>query len=315
MTDDVQRKERSIDDRLVLAARGAKNRVDPWQPYHFLVEQEVSRLRRLETVATLFLTNRECPLRCTMCDLWKNTLDEVVPAGAIPRQIDYALERLPPARHIKLYNSGNFFDPQAIPPADYAPILDRLDNFETIIVENHPRFCGDRCYRFQQACGGRLEVALGLETVHPQTLMRLNKKMTLDEFDRAVDTLLEHRISVRAFILLQPPFLSPSRAVEWCLKSLHHAFQIGVDCCSVIPTRAGNGLMEQLAAEGAFEPPRIGQLEEVAETALAWNAGRRVCRSLGCRAICRLSRLPSRPCQPAAADERAAIRAAASRVP
>ena len=35
--------------------------------------------------------------------------------GDIPAQIAYALDQLPPARQIKLYNSGNFFDHQAIP--------------------------------------------------------------------------------------------------------------------------------------------------------------------------------------------------------
>ncbi len=41
--------------------------------------------------ATVFLTNRECPWRCLMCDLWRNTTIETVPAGAISGQIDYAL--------------------------------------------------------------------------------------------------------------------------------------------------------------------------------------------------------------------------------
>ena len=51
--------------------------------------------------AAVFLTNRECPWRCVMCDLWKNTLAESVPIGAIPAQIDFALARLPATRQIK----------------------------------------------------------------------------------------------------------------------------------------------------------------------------------------------------------------------
>ncbi|MGV2341979.1 MAG UNVERIFIED_CONTAM: hypothetical protein LVR18_51130 [Planctomycetaceae bacterium] len=46
-----------------------------------------------------------------MCDLWQNTLTETVSPGLIPQQIDFALQRLPHAPHLKLYNSGNFFDP------------------------------------------------------------------------------------------------------------------------------------------------------------------------------------------------------------
>ena len=88
-----------ITDADILAARPPKQRLDPWQPYAFLVEPERTASGVIEDVATIFLTNKECPFRCTMCDLWKYTLDERVPLGAIPAQIDHALERLPAAKH------------------------------------------------------------------------------------------------------------------------------------------------------------------------------------------------------------------------
>src|SRR4051812_32596245 len=132
----------------IIAARGPKNSVDPRRPYAFLVEDERSASGEIVPIATLFLTNRECPFRCLMCDLWQNTTDESVPLGAIPTQIDFALPQLPPARQIKLYNSGNFFDPQAIPPEDHRAIIERVRRFENVIVENHPRLTDDRCLRF-----------------------------------------------------------------------------------------------------------------------------------------------------------------------
>ncbi|MFG0296563.1 MAG: radical SAM protein [Maioricimonas sp. JB045] len=258
----------------ILAARGAKNRLDPYRPYAFLVEPECAASGRVEDVATLFLTNRECPFRCLMCDLWKNTTDETVPVGAIPAQIDYALERLGPARHIKLYNSGNFFDPRAIPRENQAAIAERVSGFETVIVENHPRFCSEACGAFQERIGTQLEVAIGLETIHPEVLPALNKQMTLADYDRAVERLLADGIRVRTFILLRPPGLSEEAGVEWALKSVEHAFSIGVDCCAVIPTRGGNGIMEQLAAAGAYAAPSLGSLEAVLENGLAMNRGR-----------------------------------------
>src|SRR5689334_13766325 len=109
-------------DAWILARRGARNGRDPRRPYAFSIEQELSEDRRIVNVATIFLTNRECPWRCLMCDLWKNTLEETVPIGAIPEQIDFALARLSPAEQVKLYNSGSFFDPAAIPIADYDAI-------------------------------------------------------------------------------------------------------------------------------------------------------------------------------------------------
>ena len=44
------------------------------RPYAFFVEEERSASGEVVPVATVFLTNRECPWRCLMCDLWKNTL-------------------------------------------------------------------------------------------------------------------------------------------------------------------------------------------------------------------------------------------------
>src|SRR5579872_3248975 len=132
-----------ISTKAILQARPPKNAVDVSRPYAFLLERECSASGEVVDVATIFLTNRECPWRCLMCDLWKNTTDETVPLGAIPQQIDYALERLGPARQIKLYNSGNFFDAHAIPPADHQAIARRVGRFERVIVENHPKLCGD----------------------------------------------------------------------------------------------------------------------------------------------------------------------------
>ncbi|MCI0358525.1 MAG: radical SAM protein, partial [Planctomycetaceae bacterium] len=211
-------------EREVLAARGPKNRVDPQAAWASLVEPERSASGTIVQVATIFLTNRECPLKCLMCDLWKNTTDDPVPAGAIPAQIGHALARLPAAEHIKLYNSGNFFDPLAIPRSDHAAICQRVCGFANVIVENHPRMCGKDCLRFHKQLQTRLEVALGLETVHPQALAALHKRMTLDDFDRAVEFLLAGGIAVRAFVLLRPPLLSEVEGIDWALRSLEHAF-------------------------------------------------------------------------------------------
>ncbi|MCA9154247.1 MAG: radical SAM protein [Planctomycetales bacterium] len=264
------------DDDAVLAARPAKNSVDPWKPYAFLVEPECQASGRIENVATLFLTNRECPLRCTMCDLWKNTLDEPTPVAAIPTQIEYALSRLPAAQHIKLYNSGNFFDPLAVPPADYEAIARQIDGFQTVIVENHPRMCGRLVGEFKSYLRDttQLEIALGLETVHPKALPLLNKQMSLDDFVAACSSLREQHIALRAFVLLRPPSLTEAEGVEWALRSIDFAFDLQVSAVSVIPTRASNGLMERWQQAGLFTPPSLASLETVLRDGLAMQRGR-----------------------------------------
>lgn len=259
----------------ILARRPARNALDPLRPWAFFVEDERSPSGEIVPVATIFLTNRECPWRCLMCDLWRNTLDADTPPGAIPAQIDHALRQLPVARHIKLYNSGSFFDPRAIPPEDYPAIASYLAPFERVIVECHPALVGDDCFRFRDRLSGPLEVAIGLETVHPEILPRLNKGMTLPQFAAAADRLLRNGIDLRVFILVKPPFLEQEEdAVEWAARSVDFAFDCGATAVTLIPTRAGNGAMEALAASGEFSPPSFSAVEAAADYAVGLRRGR-----------------------------------------
>lgn len=274
MTGDRLPVDSNFSDAEILALRGPKAAVDVGRPYAYLVEPECGADGQVADVATLFLTNRECPFRCLMCDLWRHTTDSRVPLGAIPAQIEFALTQLPPARRIKLYNSGNFFDHQAIPPEDYPRIAELVRSFETVIVENHPRLCGDDCLRFRDLLSGELEIALGLETVHPDILPRLNKRMTLDDFGRATEFLKRAGIRLRAFLLLKPPFMTELEGLDWTKKSIDFAQDCGVDVCVVIPTRGGNGMLEQLAAGGQFSPPSLESLAACLEYGLQRRRGR-----------------------------------------
>lgn len=209
-----------------------------------------------------------------MCDLWKNTTDKSVPAGAIPDQIEWVLPQLPVTKHIKLYNSGSFFDERAIPVKDYKRIASLLDRFETVIVESHPGLINVKCLIFRDMLKPDLQVAIGLETVHTGILARLNKQMTLDDFRNSVDLLKKHGILSRAFILLKPPFMSENDGIYWAERSLDFAFSTGIECCSIIPVRSGNGAMDELRKKGLFSPPSIQSLEAVLEYGISLKAGR-----------------------------------------
>ncbi len=261
-------------DAWILARRPPRNKLDPLRPSAFLVEEECSASGEVVAVATIFLANRECPWRCLMCDLWRNTLPADTPLGSIPAQIDYALQRLPAARQIKLYNSGSFFDRKAIPPQDYAAIAGLVSGFERVIVECHPALVGEDCVRFRDRLGSQLEVAMGLETVHPQILEKLNKRMTSAQFAAAADRLRANDIHLRVFILVQPPFMPASEALAWAARSLDFAFDCGASAATLIPTRAGNGAMEMLLAQGDFSPPTLATVEAAAMYGLGLRRGR-----------------------------------------
>jgi len=251
---------------------------DPNAPHGVFLEQERLASGAVAASGVVLLTNRECPWRCLMCDLWKDTTRQSVPVGAIPRQVERAVRTWSDAGtlpvQVKLYNSGSFFDPAAIPPADYAPVAARLAFARHVIVESHPLLVGDRARELRDLLSGSLEVALGLETAHPEVLAKLNKKFDLAQFARAAEFLAAERIALRAFLLVNPPFLDERSGLEWTVKSAAFAFACGATAVTLIPTRGGNGAMERLRASGEFVPPTLAMLEAAQRSALALGRGR-----------------------------------------
>ncbi len=263
-----------INDNWIRSLRGDKKGVNPEKAYGWLIEKERTRLGRVEDTATVFLTNRECPYTCLMCDLWKNTTDRPVTPEQLTMQLARLVPKIKKARHLKLYNSGNFFDTKAIPENSYSPMAEFLYGFKTVIVESHPKLINDRVLKFRDHLEAELQVAMGLETSNPAVLSQLNKQMTLKDFSMAVRFLNHHQVEVRAFILLKPPFLKEKEGIVWAKRSIDFAFQCGVECCVIIPTRKGNGAVDWLEEHGYYEPPRIESLEEVLEYGIRQKSGR-----------------------------------------
>ena len=260
----------------IRSLRPPKPAVDPWKPIDILVEEERRADGALASCMTVFLAGAECPFTCVHCDLWRFTLDGPTPPGALPSQLEQALasrisEPLPEA--IKLYNASNFFDPRAVPPEDLPTLAAQLARFRRVTVESHPRLVGEACTRFAGLLPGRLEVAMGLETVHPAALPRLNKQMTLPQFDAAVASLQSRGIGTRAFVLLSPPFVPAQDAIEWAVRSVEHALDLGVDVVSLIPMRGGDGELGRLADQGALTPPSLEMFDQAMEQCLGLGRG------------------------------------------
>jgi uncharacterized Fe-S cluster-containing MiaB family protein len=115
---------------------------------------------------------------------------------------------------------------------------------------------------------------MGLETAHPVALDRLNKGMTVADFRRAAHFLRLHRIDLRAFVLVSPPFVPASEALDWVERSVAFAFDCHATAVSLIPIRPGNGAIDTLARAGEFFPPNLATLELALDRGLALARGR-----------------------------------------
>ncbi len=253
--------------------RPTMERPSPWSSPRVLHSIEPDGLGGDVATTTVFLTGAECPFRCTMCDLWQYTSLVNTPPGAIPFQLKQALPT--PASEqrewIKLYNASNFFDDRSVPKQDLEAIAIQCDRFERVIVENHPRFCDDRMRRFADTISGQLEVAMGLETIYPNAMLAMNKGMTLDDFDRAVEQCHRMAIDIRVFVLLHPPGIEWEESIEWTTKTVDYALQRGVRHVSIIPVRAGNGWIERLIDLGQYQLPTIALVRQLFD---AFQSGR-----------------------------------------
>lgn len=260
----------SAEDQRIRRLRAPKPAHDPWVAHGSIQEVERCPDGAVERALTVFLTGAECPFTCSFCDLWRWTLDDPTPPGALPAQLQRVLKVLPPPlpERLKLYNASNFFDRRAVPAADLPALAELTGPFQGVTVESHAKTIGPKTLEFARLIAGRLEVAVGLETIHPEAARHLNKGLDLSRFDQAAGLLADHGVDLRVFVLLGVPYVAPRESVDWTVRTAEYAAQRGATRIALIPVRAGNGEMERLEALGHFVPPRLVQLEAALDRCL-----------------------------------------------
>ena len=261
----------SVADRRIRSLRPPKVHVDPYSSHGSLLEEERRPDGKIEQALTVFLAGAECPFTCSFCDLWQFTIDGPTPNGALSRQLDSVLQALvgPVPDRLKLYNASNFFDPRAVPAADVIGIAALAAPFASVTVESHANTIGPRTLAFARQIPGRLEVAVGLETIHPVAAAQLNKRLDPARFDWAADFLLKNEMDLRVFVLLGAPYVPEEESVDWTVRTVEYAVERGASVVSIIPVRGGNGEMERLEALGHFTPPTLAQLEDALDQCTA----------------------------------------------
>ncbi len=260
----------SVADQRIRSLRPPKAHADPATAHGSLLEDERRPGGKIERALTVFLTGAECPFTCSFCDLWRWTIDGPTPPGVLTKQLESVLEALdgPAPDRIKLYNASNFFDERAVPTEDLPAIATLAGSFAAVTVESHANTIGARTLAFARQVSGGLEVAVGLETIHPIAAAHLNKRLDLARFDWAARFLSENGIDLRVFVLLGAPYVPADESVAWTVRTAAYAVERGASVVSIIPVRGGNGEIERLQGLGHFAPPTLSQLEEALDLCL-----------------------------------------------
>ncbi|MDQ3674639.1 MAG: radical SAM protein [Gemmatimonadota bacterium] len=263
----------SAADRRIRSLRPPRVDVDPYTAHGSVLEEERRPDGRLEQAITVFLAGAECPFTCSFCDLWRWTVDGATPPGALTAQLERVLQAhtgRPPER-LKLYNASNFFDRRAVPAEDLEGIAALAAPFAAVTVESHANTIDARSLAFARQIPGRLEVAAGLETIHPVAAAELNKRLDLARFDSAARLLSENGVDLRVFVLLGAPYVPAGESVAWTVRTVEYAVERGAAVVSIIPVRGGNGEMERLQGLGHFAPPTLCELETAVDRCLQFT--------------------------------------------
>ena len=192
-------------------------------------------------------------------------------------QFEAAMARRPEGRFmVKIFTSGSFPDAAEMPPAAGLEILRRLDadpDVIKVLIETRPEFVmAEVMADCRQVIHKKLEVAIGVETSNDRIRLDcINKGFLFEGFVRASRVAHQHDITVKAYLLLKPPFLSEGVAIRDIVRSARdvspYAETISINLCNV-----QNGtFVEKLLRRGDYRPPWLWSAVSVLRQAKTEN--------------------------------------------
>jgi radical SAM enzyme (TIGR01210 family) len=197
---------------------------------------------------------------CTMCGYRQASLS-IVSEDDLDSQIDEALSKYNGEKFVKIYTSGSFLDENEIPAAVRQRIFREFSGCERILFESRPEFIKSEILK---TLPNNVTIALGLESSDPDVLnTSINKGFTPEDSRTAGILIKKAGLKVRTYLLLKPPFLTESAAIEDTINSAIFADEFS-DEISVNPLNVQRGTYaERLWRAGDFRPPWIWSLTEV----------------------------------------------------
>jgi radical SAM enzyme (TIGR01210 family) len=201
---------------------------------------------------------------CTMCGYIYDA-DPSLSDKDIKKQFDAVLHRYGKNFGvIKLFTSGSFLDVDEVSTDVRNYILNALSDVPKVIVETRPEFVTDEICEEISKMLNRAEVAIGLETSND--LIRnncINKGFAFSDFVKASKTASSHDITIKAYLLLKPPFLTEREALDDAVTSIkdttRYADTISLNLCNV---QKGT-YVEELWKKRLYRPPWLWTAAEV----------------------------------------------------
>ncbi len=167
---------------------------------------------------------------------------------------------------VKIFTSGSFLDPNEVPSEFRWYLYEKLDELgvKKLIIESRPEFINENIVNELKEQKIILEVAIGLETA--DDFIReycINKGFKFDDFRKVATMLRDNGIRVKAYLLLKPPFLSESEAIEdVCSSALKIKDLVDIISVNLTNVQAGT-YVERLWKRKLYRPPWLWSAVEV----------------------------------------------------
>jgi len=212
---------------------------------------------------------------CTMCGYVAESVEGgSVGHEALMDQIDVCLEHEKENADeksglIKIYTSGSFLDEREVGAETRRAIAETFADRDRIVVESLPDFVErEKLEEFTEQ-GLETDVAIGLETATDRVRHDcVNKYFDFEDFVAASEAADAAGAGVKAYLLMKPPFLSESEAIEDMKSSVRRCAE-HAHTVSMNPTNVQRYTMvDELYFRDGYRPPWLWSVAEVlADTA------------------------------------------------
>lgn len=214
---------------------------------------------------------------CSMCGYIQDANIEALEQIHVRNQFNHVLESKfneisQDNEHysLKIFNSGSFFDENEITEDTRKYIYDKIADIENIkefTIESRLEYINPESLQNlkKNLKGMHIEVAIGLETINDYVRnYYINKGMKFEKFKEILPVCREIGIGVKAYLLLKPPFLNESGAIDDCVNSIKKLIGLNINTISINPLNIQRGtLVEYLWFQHKYRPPWFHSLFKV----------------------------------------------------
>lgn len=215
---------------------------------------------------------------CSMCGFF-GTTQQTVSAENYLAQIRFVLDTTEFSGYpvLCLFTAGSFLDEDEVPWHVAKTMMSKLGEIaplRKVIIESRPEFVTpDKVSQLVDALQGKvLEIGIGLESANPDVLRYcINKGFSLQQYERAVQTIKSQNGRVLSYVLVKPPFLTEKEAWIDAVYSGEYAFACGSDAVSLEPMFIESGTLVDfiyrtgyLFDDSRYRPPWLWTVFEVA---------------------------------------------------